>query len=116
MKYLIQIEKKKSANLQKKFDEQSSLMFDKQMLFPVVVRETILVIVASSNQNYFQNICQSSNVVNIISNDIIQYKAVIAKLTRESLKHRSKNVALKEKSISVEATAAHVFRSGRDRR
>ena len=106
MKYSIQREKKESANLQKKFDEQSSLMLDKHMLSPVVVRETILVIVASSNQNSCQNIFQSSNVVNIISNDIIQYKAVIAKLTRESLNHRSKNVALKEKSISVEATAA----------
>ena len=65
-----------------------------------------MAIVVSSNQNYLQDRRQSSNVINRISIDIIQYKAAIAALNREARQHHSKEATFMTKSISVKATAA----------
>ena len=75
MNYLIQGHKKKSSELRKKFDEKSSLTLEKHKLYLAVVRDTRVVVVPSSNQKALQDICQSSNVVNRISSDVIPYKA-----------------------------------------
>ena len=106
MKYLIQIEKKKRANLQKKFDEKSILTLEKHRLSLAVVRDTRVAIFASSKQNYLQARLQSYNGVNKISSEIIHYKAMDAKYTREALKHQAKEATLTRKSISVKDTAA----------
>ena len=80
-------------------------MLEKDSLFLAVVRETRLAIVASYRQNYLRARRQSSNVVNIISSEITHYKATDATLTREALQHKSRDLTLMIKSISVEATA-----------
>ena len=81
-------------------------MLDKHWLSHEFVRETIVAIVASYKQNNLQDICQSSNVINIISSEIIQYKSANDKLTRKALHHQAKEATLMRKVISLEATAA----------
>ena len=82
MKYLIQIEKNKSANLHKKFYMKSSLTLEEHRLLLAFIRETRVYIVDYSEQNYVQPINHSSNIVNRISGEIIQYKAADANLKR----------------------------------
>ena len=106
MKYVIQIENKKSENLQKNFYEHSSLMQDKYRLSLAVVRETRVAIFHSSKKNALQDRPQSSYVVNRISSEIIKYNAEIYKLTREALQHQAKEAKLTRKEISIQATTA----------
>ena len=106
IKYLIQREKKKSADLQKNFAEKSSSTLEKYSLSLVVVPETRVEIVDYSKQNYLLDRLQSSNVINRISSEIMKYKAADAKFFREALKHQAKEATLTRKSISVKDTAA----------
>ena len=85
MNYLIQRENNNSTDLQKKFDEKSSLTLEKHILSLAFLRDTRVEIVASSEQIYLQDRLQPSNVVNIISSKIIQYKASGSKFNIESL-------------------------------
>ena len=89
-----------SDNLQKKFYDQSSLTLEKDSLFIVVVRDTILAIVDSYRQNYLRARRQSSNVVNRIPSEVIQYNTVIAELKREALQNQAKEEKMMIKKIS----------------
>ena len=82
------------------------MTLEKHRLSLAVVRDTRVAMFASSKQNYLQARLQSYNGVNKISGEIIHYKAMDAKYTREALKHQAREATLMRKSISVQASSA----------
>ena len=73
------------------------MTLEKYRLSLAVLRETRMEIVDSSRKKSLQARQQSSDVVNILSSYILQYKAADAQLTRETLQHLDKETIFTRK-------------------